>query len=211
MVCVLLAGLSVAGATRLRGEEMDLVVRGMLLSPSQDEDWDSATGAEALLRHWLSPQGGVGIGVGVVAWKAVEERMGRSGFDQYYASEIEGDASVIPVGVSGILRQRLSDASVLSFEAGVRYLIVDSDVHARVWTGSASDSQYAEDHIGIENAVVGLVSVGLDLAMSENSALHGGFGFQFDLTDAGEEAFGRTIGETGFGGVLFEAGIVCRF
>ena len=96
ITALLLAGFAVGQDEASTG--MCLMYRA--ISPDKEEDWTSAGGVEAQLRFWQDESVAVALALGVDRWKAVHEFS--DGIDElgYYAVDIDGTATLVPIGVS---------------------------------------------------------------------------------------------------------------
>jgi len=198
-------------ACRAQSESSDLLIRFRGVHPSEEQDWDSGAGVELQARFWQSENVGFSLAAGIGSWDVVSEYLEE--FDEYgyYSSVIEGDASVIPVGGSLWFRGAPSPAIKLTFEAGLRYLIVESDIYASAYLEDVDGTFSSYDRIEIDNALVSILGVHLEAQVSDSFALHAGLGYQHDLTGPEETVLGESLGETDFSGTLFTIGAAVKF
>ena len=194
-----------------QSESSDLLVRFRGIGPSQDEDWDTAAGMEFQARFWQSETAGFSLAMGITSWDAVSEYLEEYDDFGYYSSVIEGDVSAIPVGGSLWFRSHPSPGLSLTLEAGLRYLIVESDIHTLAYYEDADGIFSADDIIEIDNALVSVFGLHLEAQVSDGFALQAGLGYQFDLTGPEETVLGESLGATDFSGGSFTLGAVVKF
>ncbi len=188
----------------------DVVVRFQYVAPAESEDWDRAVGLEGQFRLWGSKNVGVALAVGYQSWAAVEDSYVDDS-DGYYSSLIEGDAAVMPVGVSLLGRGEFMEDVNIVVEGGLRYAFVDSSIESSTYYERGGVGDRTVGTIDIENAVLGILAVELDMRVSENLALTLGIGYQLDLSGPKETYLGESIGDTDFSGTLITAGACLTF
>ena len=207
ITALLLAGFAVGQDEASTG--MCLMYRA--ISPDKEEDWTSAGGVEAQLRFWQDESVAVALALGVDRWKAVHEFS--DGIDElgYYAVDIDGTATLVPIGVSLVHRSTISEEASVTFDAGVRYVLVDSNIDVATTEEDEFGLITYIDPVTIDNSWLGVVGVTVEGALDEDVWVFAGLSYQFDLTDPGETFLGDSIGETSFQGPAFRLGLNWKF
>jgi len=108
----------------------DAAVRFNAFMPSQEEDWDGATGVEAQARFWSDSNFGIALSAGIDSWRARKEYSEQSDDAGTIASSIYGNMTLLPVGASLLIRNHAGNRLTVILEAGVRYVFTDSGINA---------------------------------------------------------------------------------
>lgn len=205
---------------------------GTFISPSGDL-WKSGGGINA---QWIIPMKenfSVGISIGAQKVKVntdvvddppvnTSSRYGLTymGFVDSY----EGDATLIPLGASGIYNIPLSQA-VLSLEAGIKYVFVTGDVTANMLDGvfdpygNVLDADRWREDVDIKGNLLGTVGAQITFSLNESLELYVGGGYQFDIVKSDikitgsrwSDYDGLKIGENELAGAFGEAGLVFKY
>ena len=114
-------------------ELFEINARGTYIYPHQGGNWDSASGGEVQFIYWHLEELGWAFSAGYQAWKPRSSETltpidtPRGPATQF--STLSGDASMLPLSVSFIYRGELAPNVQGYAEAGIRYVLVDSEVN----------------------------------------------------------------------------------
>jgi len=189
----------------------DTAVRLRAFMPQQEEDWDSAIGAEIQARFWSDGNIGVALSLGIDTWQARNEYSEQSDDVGTIASSIYGSMTLLPVGASVLFRNQVGSGLAVILEAGVRYVFTDSNLNAEITYTDASGETFSRDRIYCDRPFLGVVGVTLEGAMSEDISFHLGLGYQFDLTRPHETFMGEDAGVTSFTSPMVNLGLSWSF
>ncbi|MBN1672750.1 MAG: hypothetical protein JXR37_17030 [Kiritimatiellae bacterium] len=176
----------------------DVLLKFQGLSPAESEDWDSGAGLELQGRFWSGEDAGVALAVGLYSWRATSDFVEESDDYGYAALTIDGDASLVPVGISGLYKAPLGESVSLIFEAGVRYVFVDSKVSADIYYEDYYGTDCLKEDIEIDDFFMGVLGLSLEAQLDSGFFLQAGLGYQFDLGSPNESFLGEDIGPTRF-------------
>ena len=207
--CAVVLGLTVSAVGEETSEGLAVVVRG--LNPQESADWRSAGGVEVQARFWNDDAFGVAVAAGFESWQAETEFFEEQDSYGYFGTWIAGDASLVPVGISLLCRAEITEQVSLVFDGGLRYVFVDSGIHADVETDDGDGWVYSRDRVEIDDFLAGVVGMSLDAAVADGVSLFAGLGYQFGLTDAHEQYLGADIGSTSFQASSFHCGMAWEF
>jgi hypothetical protein len=172
-------------------------------SPSDDDNWDKGgVGFDVQAVFWLPNKIGIAASLGRTSWDAnddVETVDAVSG-------ALDGDADLTYIGVSAVHDWALQGQWSFRGEAGIRYVMVDSNVDIYYVNSSGS----ATEELDIDNGVTGVLAGDALLKVNENVTLFGGAGVQFDLVKGDASAFGDD-NESSLGSVFIRAGAQFHF
>jgi hypothetical protein len=180
---------------------------------SDDENWDNAYGLDVELINWFSPAVGVAAVAGVSQWNAKEYEL----YDYYpdsgtsVTARLDGDARVVPIGMSLLLRPVMNHAIEVTAEAGARYAIVNSNVTARYAVSDGFGTVYRKDRIEIDDGAYGLIALDIAFPLSPYARISVGFGYQFDLAKGDANYSGNDIGDSEFEASIARFGFNARF
>lgn len=189
----------------------DVLIQFRGIGPVEDDDWDGAAGLEAQVRFWGADHVGVSLAFGATSWRAASEYVEEWDDYSYYSSIIEGDASLLSVGSSLWVRSPLSRHVNLTIEAGFRYVSVDSSIDTSVYYEEGADIYTGVDVIEIDDTWLATVGIHLEGQVADRIWIHGGLGYDFDLTKPEEAVFDESIGDTDFSGITFNLGVAVGF
>ncbi|MFH0954047.1 MAG: hypothetical protein V1873_06935 [Verrucomicrobiota bacterium] len=135
----------------------------------------TGTGLEVQYRNWAFDPLGLGLSLGYAIWTANSDSTDISAPDM---SDFDGDLTLIPVG--GSLLYKVADWADwnLTVEAGVRYVITQSDID---FLRTLPDTAYRVD-LDIDSAWVGLIGGDFERLWNESWSLFLGGGYQTDIT-----------------------------
>lgn len=204
IVCVL--GCVVVACAQQRPEAR-LSVDGFV--PDDDDTWDVGIGVEAQYVTWLTHEIGIAVAAGVSQWAVEEESIVEYDpeYDVTVGIAIDGDATLLPVGVSCLYRPSLEGIS-LTIEAGVRYVVVDSNVDIEFVAMDERDVLTGESEVEIDDGIVGRVAADLAVPLSDQVSLFGGIGYQFDISEGDVEWMGESLGDNELAAFYGRAGVV---
>lgn len=213
---MLLATLGYAEDTK---KPVEWSVGAEYLIPGDDDTWDAAYGGTAKAIFWQQGSFGVALSLGVQQWKSKEidelYELTDLGNDYYYASGVtfEGEAITIPVGLSGVYRKDLNKGRRINFEAGLKYVVVDSDIKLSYYEAvydalydEVVDGYVDEDKVEIDDGVVGFIGVDLLLPIDKIVGFIGA-GYQFDISKGKGKWRGEEVGENELKAAFVRAGI----
>ncbi len=177
MTVLLFAGAAMGGM--LSEETGELVVSGQMWLPGAgDSDlFDLGMGAEVSYREWFRFPWGVGLNLGVAQWQVDN---GSSAYKWQELSDYDGDATIILFGPALYFSVVDWDNWNLTFETGVQYAVIDSNVSVY----NNSPGYEGEDDIDIDNAVIWHLGLEYEYMLSENLYLLGAAGYQVDVVSA---------------------------
>jgi hypothetical protein len=203
VVGMLMIGALAMGAYAEPGKSTEFKLGGEALFPGQDDDWDKGYGASARVIFWQESGLGLALSIGVQKWDVNDEVYSYGEYLGYgigygYAAGLEGDATMIPLGASGLYKIPVGQTATLTLEGGIRYVIVNSNVKfveaealADSYGYSINDS-YSYD-VDYDNGIVGLIGAEFDVELSKGFRLFAGAGYQFDLMKGDTEVAGIDI------------------
>ena len=181
--------------------DLDLVAKLQGIAPSQSVDWNAAGGVEAQAQFWATPTRGVALTMGVQRWDAPQELLEGEDAQGAYSQWIGGDATIVPVGASLLVRHPVGQGLFLTAEAGLRYVMVESQLTVDASFEGDEGTQTLSDVIEIEDTVLGVLGLSLDGWFGDGLMLGAGLSYQFDIGNPQETINGADIGSTGFGGL----------
>lgn len=158
--------------------------------------FDKAVGLDFHYRYWFSDVFGIGAGLGYETWDA--QRSNRN-----WVGELDGDMTVIPLSVSGLLRMQDFEWGVLTGFIGLEYAISDSNM--TMSRGGETEGVSTDDSINYR--------FGLELAVPVGDVLSFGvqLGYQGALAAGDAEAFGDTNMEVDMQSVFVGIGASLAF
>jgi hypothetical protein len=130
--------------------------------------YDQGYGVELQYRKWAWEPFGVAFSFGVSEWDADELRIVNT-------TDYGGSALVVPIGGSALIRIFDMTGWNMALEAGLRYLIVESDID---FLYTPEDRR---EELDIDNNIVGVVALDYENYLGERWSLFGTAGYQFDL------------------------------
>ena len=187
----------------LAAEPVQWSAGGLYLAPGLKDDWDSAVGAEVKVIFWQSETFGVAAAAGLQKWTPNDELTTSSetldgGLGYGYAAQLDGDATMIPVGGSAIWRTKVGEKTTLTLEAGIRYVAVQSDVvlkYAEAIAGPDGVVGYEDEaENDIDDGIVGVIGADLHIPWTDIVGVFAGLGYQFDIAKGGQTIDGEDVG-----------------
>lgn len=162
------AGLFSEEPGELRGD-----VRYYILGDGDFELYKNTFGVEAQWREWIQFPFGVGLAAGA-NYSGVKDDSDAFGVQD--VGDFSGSATMLPLGGSFFYCPIEMDNWNLMLEAGLRYVVVSSDIEARnLVTGQKHE-------VKIDNGAIWLLAGDVEFMMNETTYLFGGAGYQGDLS-----------------------------
>jgi len=165
-----------------QGQE-EAVVRALFALPINSDEWQRATGIEGQWRSWLSDRFGVALAGSYSAWSMSSGTLDLSNYN-LEAPEISGSATLLAFGGSALFHPSEDNPYGLTLEAGLRYVMVDSDVvvHFRYYNRGNVDVPGA---VPFDDRIVGVLGVEWqkELKPQLSAFLAGGLWYDFFAGD----------------------------
>ena len=139
--------------------------------------FDQAIGIDLSYRYWFSDVLGIGVGLGYETWDA--QRNNRN-----WVGELDGDMTVIPLSVSGLLRMMDFEWGVLTGFVSLEYAICDS--------GMTMERGGESEDVNVDDSINGRIGVELAMPVSDVLSVGAQLGYQGALAPGDAEAFGDT-------------------
>lgn len=222
VISMLMVGVLVTGTVCVASaKSTELEVSGEALF-SQGDDWDNGYGVSSRAIFWNESGLGVALSIGVQKWGLNDQTTSDSedfgyGYTYDFVQKISGDATMIPLGVSGLYEIPVNQIVNFTLEGGIRYVIVDSNIKYDetftytdgYWGGSYSDSDSYD--VDIDNGVVGVLGAKFDVEVSEGFRVFAGAGYQFDMIKGDVSINGYDIAENELKAAFIRAGLAWKF
>lgn len=159
----------------------EFMISGDFVIPGQDDDWDKGIGATARLTLWQNSSVGYAFVIGAQKWDVNDEIYsgGQSlgyGIGYGYAFGLEGDATMVPIGLSGMYNITFSPTTSLILEGGIRYVIINSNVkyiQAEALVDSYGNRRTASRSYDLEydNGILGVINAYFNMEISKGFRL----------------------------------------
>ena len=199
------------------GKNIEIKLRGDYLKPKDDLYWDKAMGGSLQGIVWIQPNFGFGFEIGIQKWESTEEDWIYRVIDDtpFYAHE-EGDANMIPIGVSGLYQIQVGNTAKILLEGGARYVAINSKVERRQeapYAETATHIYYRNETIEIdfEDGMVGFIGANIEFDLGSGWSLFVGGGYQFDIAKGDYKVGGKAIDEHSLAGAFARAGVGLSF
>lgn len=166
------------------------------LLPIKMDEWSAASQLEVQARFWSAGNVGAGLSLGIGSWQAVSEFVEESDEFGYMATSIYGNMTTIPVGISALYRCELTRGVSVVLEAGVRYVLAQSNIHSEISYDDGEESGYLSGRIAVEDSFAGVAGISVQSLVAPGVSVECGFGYQFDILDPHESFMGEDIGST---------------
>lgn len=186
----------------------------------KDEGYKTVFGGGIQAIHWMTNNIGFSVGIDLQLWKPDEEQR-VTGVDYSYgipinwSATLDGSASMLPLGISGLYKIHLNPETWVTTEAGVRYVIVTSDFDATYTAWASNEGRYARSSeiypVDIDNGAVGFAGIDIFHELSEGWGLFCGVGYQFDIAKGKASIDGVEIGENELAGAFVRGGFILGF
>jgi hypothetical protein len=197
-LCMLIFGLLVS-STACFAASSEIRLNPYYLIPGDDDTWDNAIGFEAQYIYWSTPELGFAVAGGIAKWEVNEY----SYADPDIAFSVDGSMTTIPVGASILLRPSITQAAEITFEGGIRYVFINSDIDF-----DATDySTYYWGEVDVDDGVIGLLGVDIAVPLSPKAKIGLGAGYQFDISKGDGSIEGIDIQENKMKGFYLRLGL----
>lgn len=206
-----------AGASLSLKPSVELLGVGSLFVPKDDDNYDGGASMEIQVRCWLTPYVGAALAMGSTTWAINDQDTTYSEGGVTGHATLDGAVNGAPIGVSLLLRPIRTGRFALTLEAGVRYVIVDSQADYEIEAIGPGGRVYVSDTLDIEDGVVGIAAATLEYKLTDQVFLLAGAGYQFDLEKGDVTILDDTVfeeqdlGENEFEALVFQAGLGVRF
>jgi len=191
--CAALLGAGAAFGGMFSEDPGELTVSGQAFLPDHADCDLFSTGYGALVsyREWFSFPWGVGLSLGISQWQVDDEA---EAFKVPYLSDYDGDALVVPVGLSLYFNLIDWDNWNLILETGLQYAFVESSIDLY---NDGSDAKERQD-VDIGNAVLWNAGIEYEYMVAENLYLLGSVGYQLDVAKGDTEYDGHGVRDASF-------------
>lgn len=199
-IVLALAGISMGG---LLGEAPgELNVYGLYWFPG-DGDFDlfeNGYGIAVSYREWFDCAWlGMGVNLGLAQW---DVDSGSNAYKYNMLSDYDGDAMLIPFGLSLYFSVIDWDNWSVIVDTGVQYVFVDSSVD--VFNSEAGVNRRVD--VDIDDAVLWNIGAEFEYMLTENAYVTVGGGYQVDVVKSDTEYMGRSLRDTNFQGAYLKLG-----
>ena len=153
--------------------------------------WDSAIGTQGQMIYRWTTGLGIGLSAGLQQWSINEDIRSYGGYfygtlPYGYATHMTGDATMFPIGLSGLYAIPIGGRVRIDLECGLRYIFVNSSVKesdAVVWNnGSYVTAATSQSDVDIGNGLVGFAGINVDVKLTDMFKLFAGGGYQLDIS-----------------------------
>ncbi|MDR0994342.1 MAG: hypothetical protein LBN38_07265 [Verrucomicrobiota bacterium] len=205
-ICVALLGAGAAFGGLLNDEpgELTLSGRGWIPGDGDFDLFEDGYGVSLSYREWFHFPWAVGVSVGVAHWEVDD---GSDAYKYPMLTGYEGDALLIPLGVSLYFSMIDWDNWNLNLKTGVEYLFVDSNVSVF----NNEENVKARQDVDIGNAILWNVGAEYEYMIAENAYIAGELGYQVDVMRADTDYAGRSARDTSFRGFYLGIGVKFLF
>jgi hypothetical protein len=173
---------------------------------NQHYDFTPGFGAETQIRFWPKNSLGFAFASGI-SFFFVDQLIDTS---NHIVVTKEGSLLIFPIGGSILISQNLTQNAEFIFEAGVRYVFVNSNLKEVTTTTDSGTVTIDKIRYDIGNGIIGLVSANVVTELSQKLSLSLGLGYQFDI-NKGEEVIWDFPGEHELSSLLIRAGLITDF
>ena len=193
--CALLLGVGAAFGGMLSEEPGELTVAGQYWFPGMgDTDlFERGLGAVVSYREWFSFPWGVGVNLGLSQWQV--DSSSRA-FKYAELSDYDGDALLIPLGLSLYFNVIDWDNWNLILGTGLKYGFVDSNVS--VYNSEATAMERQDVDIG--GALLWDLGAEYEYMVAENLYVVGGAGLQIDVMNGDTDYERGSLRDASFAG-----------
>ena len=204
--CAALLGAGAAFGGMFSEDPGELTVSGQAFLPDHADCDLFSTGYGALVsyREWFSFPWGVGLSLGLSQWQVDDEA---EAFKVPYLSDYDGEALVVPVGLSLYFNLIDWDNWNLILESGLQYVLIDSSV--TVFNNEPGVEETQDVDIG--GALLWLVGAEYEYMVAEDIYVTGGLGFQTDLMTGETDYAGGDLRDASLAGFYARLGAKILF
>ncbi|MCK5132541.1 MAG: hypothetical protein KAR40_10380 [Candidatus Sabulitectum sp.] len=192
-------------------EHQNIEIMGTLQSYifNQHYDYSPGFGAEAQVRFW--PRGNLGFAFTTgLSFFTINQLIATTDDPITIDVAKEGTLLFFPIGGSILLSDNSNQNAELIFEAGVRYVFVNSNLEEVTTTTDSGTVTIDKIEYDIGNGIIGLVSAYVVTELSQKLSLSLGLGYQFDISK-GKEVVLAFPGEHELSSFLIRAGLITNF
>ncbi len=132
-----------------------MVVNATYFSPSEDELYDFGIGVELQGRFPISDGLAFGLAAGFAGWEVEEQSAMLVDGIETLKLDMSGSASLLPIGVSLFFQPELSERLTMTFEGGLRYVLVNSSVDMDVEYFDGATVAVFKEELDIDNGFDG--------------------------------------------------------
>ena len=203
----------------LLDQVMELRLSGVYASVSGDL-YDSAMGLESQLIYWAYSNLGLGLTVGYQMRDLKQQSWVVDSIPQSYTAYLQGtgDGTVIPVGLSVLLKLSPSRHLQVNLEGGLRYMMTNLDMSFNLftdWVENTDTNETLNGTISADSGIVGRLGATFLYRFDDFIAMFFGFGYNLGISsgdvtmsasEEGEEPVTFTL-ENDLGGYDLQFGI----
>ncbi len=169
-----------------------------VLFPERTEHWEGAGGLDLQFLFWQNEHFALSLGLGIQSWQGLCEYYVDADADSTLEFVSGGEATVLPLGASLHYRIPLSSQVGVVLEAGLRYLVVDSQLTIDTYLTDSAGSTMLQDVVEIDDTVAAVFGVRVEAPLADSVRLFLGFGIQRDLGEPEESVYGEPLDKTSF-------------
>lgn len=205
VLCIALFGFSILSPVTQAVDQSDAVLGFSYHDPKEDPYNDGFL-FDAMLRGWFDNGLGFGVAGGAGAYRA-EETLSSYDGATLLTIKASGNVVAVPIGMSALYQVPMGDNAILSFDAGLRYVLVNSNADLRatiVGTGTVKDD------LDIDNAWIGVLGINYERQITDRLSWLVGGGYQFDVSEGEVEWMGIDLGDNELESVFVRLGLVFK-
>lgn len=182
----------------------------LIYNIDDDDDYDSGAGIECQYRFWFSEIVGIGGSIGYSNWEINDDSYYLRDETGSYSVQMDGDVSFLFIGPSLLLRPQLNDRVRFVFDAGIKYVVVDSNAKLNYRVSNGYYSIRASEDIDMDDGIIGTVGLNCEFSISNHVSLFVGAGYNFDIEKGDAEVDGEDFGENELKSSMFKTGCSIR-
>lgn len=203
-------------------DPFDFYVGGKILKARQTSAWDTSQGAEFRFMLWdlsgisLADEVGFFASVGLETWGAaggphtIVSRDEDENLTSTVTTFYTGDATMIPIGISGVFHQELYEKAKGIIEVGIRHVMVNSDVEARTertaYTRGGPETFSSSGKVDVDSAWIALLGLHVHFPVYRQLEGFAGIGWQVDLFRGDRSVPGLPTTSNRLQGTFLQAG-----
>jgi opacity protein-like surface antigen len=185
----------------------ELRIQGIYTSPS--DDWDNSYGGEAQYIYWDTMAWGIGFSIGTAKWDVSEDFLSLRSVSGI--GGMEGDVSMLPMGVSILYRTPVNEKIAITFEGGAKYVLLSSNIKANAVVTNGQNTIPVGGELDMDNAFTGILGADVDYDITQDVSLFAGAGYQFDIQKGTVNWTGAELGDAELKGTVVKGGISFKF